>query len=373
METLKTIIVIDKYGLILEQPQDLYLVNHIAKSSILTDYIHINDRILYLSFLDNLRDQACADPITLRIQAVDKARFILVDVHCSTIEKDRFYLTFIGTDEDENILQKHDVLNLAKTAHELRSPLNAILGFADLIMHEEHLNLNSQKHYEYVRMIKYAGEHMLNIVDATLQGAKIEHLKAADEVVCFNQILSQITALTQPLQGQRSLILNMQNQVVLTGVTALAINQICLNLISNAIKYTHDTGNIEISISCLDDEFAELLVKDDGIGMDQITISQLGRPYIRAFNAIGTQITGSGLGLSIVHDLVKFYHGHISYESVIGEGTSVRVKFPLVPPKHTLYNCVTNNNELTPLELKTNIRNNGQKKKNQQKQKLKTA
>jgi len=130
--------------------------------------------------------------------------------------------------------------------------------------------------------------------------------------------------------GHRKIAVKGATTPVACCLDALSFRQICFNLISNAIKYSRDDGHIGVKIAILDNEYCEITVEDDGIGMDEQHIARLGLPFLRASDAVACKIEGVGLGLAMVFDLVKRAKGQITFESEKGKGTKVRLLLPIM-------------------------------------------
>jgi len=195
-------------------------------------------------------------------------------------------------------------------------------------------------------------------------------------------VLNETLELTLPLHGHRKIALAGIETPISCCLDTLSFRQICMNLISNAIKYSNDHGHIDIDVAARSDNYCEITIKDDGIGMDEQHIARLGLPFLRASDVVACKIEGVGLGLAMVFDLVKRANGQISFESQKGKGTRVKVLLPIDPASLvTPFNnsstepvngdgSANNQYLLTP---NTKIRNNGKSTKNTTNPSRKTA
>jgi signal transduction histidine kinase len=218
---------------------------------------------------------------------------------------------------------------LANMSHELRTPLNAIIGFSDIFM----LNLFGplgEKYQEYARLINRSGLHLLDIISDVLDMAKIEagrfelHLQELDidktVADCVAMILHK-----SPTRNPNIQITGMKNVSLVADQRA--VKQILLNLLSNAVKFCSDDGQIEVSIS----QTAQSLcmeVRDDGAGIPAEDLKRLGQPFEQVTQDSRLARGGTGLGLALVHGLAAKHGGEVKIDSILGEGTTVRVTLP---------------------------------------------
>lgn len=382
METLNATLTVNSQGILLQNAAPNCFLGYLKQSDSLSDHVHINDRIILLSFLADVRENRIASPISIRMNGLDRTRFVSVIVHCLSTDQKAIKL-FIEANSDEiNDIDVSVVSPFARAAHEMRTPLNAILGFADLLDFVEDQSAADGKRHEYITMIKKAGNHLLGIVNKTLkdQNRQLDENGAGTCLVA--NVLNETLELTLPLHGHRKIALAGTEIPISCCLDTLSFRQICMNLISNAIKYSNDDGHIDIHVATRSDNYCEITIKDDGIGMDEQHIARLGLPFLRASDVVVCKIEGVGLGLAMVFDLVKRANGQISFESQKGKGTRVKLLLPIDPTRLVapFSNSSTEpvngdgsaNNQylLTP---KTKIRNNGKSTKNTTNPSRKTA
>ncbi len=239
----------------------------------------------------------------------------------------------------EKSMKEADAANKAKStflfniSHDIRTPMNAIIGYADLS--EKHLDdKDILKHY--VENIKVCGEKMLSIIDSVLELSRIEN----NEIVISNKITnisegfdSCIAMFEAPTQEKNQKLITSKNiiypYVYLDGVH---VSEIILNIVSNAIKYTQFGGEIQVSINQLniDDNSCEMVivVQDNGIGMSKGYQKHIFESFSREKSSTVSGIEGTGLGMGIVKRLVDLMNGEISLESELGKGSKFTVKIP---------------------------------------------
>lgn len=227
-------------------------------------------------------------------------------------------------------------LFLAKMSHEIRTPMNAILGCAELLMK----NISDEKKAKsYVHKIMGAGRFLLGLLNDILDMSKIESGKMCLNIEPFNfaELLSDISSVMAPqakAKNQKFEIFaaGIQNDMLLGD--KLRIEQVLLNLISNAIKYTQNGGNIVLNITSQKQENKKYSrfcfeIKDNGMGMTQDFIETIFDPFVREENSKTGKIQGTGLGMAITKNMVELMGGNISVKSKPQEGSTFTVYIDL--------------------------------------------
>jgi len=220
---------------------------------------------------------------------------------------------------------------LSSMSHELRTPLNAILGFAQLLEHDPgHPLLDAQK--ESVEHIKTGGSHLLHLINEILELAKIEsgHLELDIESTKPEDVFYETIPMAQALAEKRDIAFHipaLDREWPNIMVDALRLKQVLLNLLSNAVKYNVDGGEFTLSCDIVDD-FLSIHVSDTGYGISPEGMSELFHPFSR-LGQENSEIEGAGIGLTITKELVELMGGEISVKSVVGEGSTFSVKFPI--------------------------------------------
>lgn len=221
-------------------------------------------------------------------------------------------------------------LFMSMAAHDLRTPLTTIFGFADMLL--EDLQLGDQVEKEILAVIRAQSERLHRLIADLLDVERIERgkltLKSAE---CdLNKITFEVLQSLKPLCEMRHLVLvvNLPNPPLLLCGDAARIWQILYNLISNAIKYTAERSPIQIDIY-QQGEQAILKVADSGRGMTKPQLARLFDLYYRTAEAKSSTVLGSGLGLYIVKTMVEAHNGTVTVESEINKGTTFTVHLPL--------------------------------------------
>jgi len=224
---------------------------------------------------------------------------------------------------------------LRAISHELRSPLNAVIGFADLIQSEPYGPLGNARYRDYVGDIHASGKHLLSLVNQLLDLSRMEagHHRLDPGRHDFATIYDSAWQIVGGLLQGSGLAYEADLADGLPGLYAdpQAIRQVLVNVLSNAIKFTPEGGTIRLRAEA-DGKTLTVTVTDTGIGISPQAIPRLMRPFERGDEAEDRQIQGSGLGLAISRSLVELHGGGIEIESELGRGTTVTIRLPFAGP-----------------------------------------
>ena len=223
---------------------------------------------------------------------------------------------------------------LFNMSHDIRTPMNAIIGFSDLL--EKNLK-NEEKVREYLKKIKSSGNFLMTIINQVLEMARIESGTAIlkTEAANLSELFYSVnTVLESDIQMKGihcSIDTNVQHKYAVCDKTKL--QEIYLNIMSNAIKYTPDGHSIHVTINEteFDDKKARyvFVCEDTGIGMNPEYLPHIFDEFSREHTATENKVSGTGLGLSIVKSFVELMNGKIHVESELGKGTKFTVEIPL--------------------------------------------
>ena len=229
--------------------------------------------------------------------------------------------------------RKADAANAAKTAfltrmsHDIRTPMNAIIGFSDLL--EKHID-EKDRAVDYIAKIKSSSSFLLSLINYVLEMARIESGKASlkIELGSYSELINSLNAVFEPSLKSKNLSYLCYNTVEHDAILCdrTKIREILLNIISNSIKYTPEGGKISVKIEetpAPRKGFASyrITVKDNGIGMSKEYLPHIFEEFTREHSSTESHITGTGLGLPIVKSLVNLMGGTIDVESELGAGT----------------------------------------------------
>ena len=223
---------------------------------------------------------------------------------------------------------------LANISHELRTPLNAIIGFSDMMQREVLGEIGHEKYKHYVNDIHMSGAYLLQLINDILDMSRIEagRLKLDCKPCSLNQLLNECLNIIAPqaLKAEIQLTSRLDDEIA-CKLDQRAIKQVVLNLMSNAIKFTDQGGEVQLEAHQGPSSIS-IIVQDNGIGISQSQISQLGKPFAQLENQMTKTHPGTGLGLAISRSLIDLHGGKLTIESEIGEGTRVEVCLPLNAP-----------------------------------------
>ncbi|MBI9045747.1 MAG: PAS domain S-box protein [Anaerolineaceae bacterium] len=222
---------------------------------------------------------------------------------------------------------------LANMSHELRTPLNAILGYAQLMRRDKNISTTNKDNVEI--MIR-SGEHLLNLINDVLQFSKIEAGKVSNTIKTFSlySILDDLETIFTLSANKKGLIFSITKSLNTPDIIAAdqaKLNQILMNLIGNAIKFT-DAGSVGLGVHVekIDLNEATLIfeVSDTGPGIDPRDINIIFEPFMQS--AIGQKHKeGTGLGLPICREFARILGGSLNLTTKVGEGTTFIFNVPV--------------------------------------------
>jgi len=220
---------------------------------------------------------------------------------------------------------------LATMSHEFRTPLNAILGFSEMMRAQYFGPLGSKNYNEYANDIYDSGEHMLELVNDVLDIAAIEAGKRSivKEFIPVEALLKNCIRNIEDAADHKSIDLsvNVAKDLPVLYADRRSAIQIIHNLLSNAIKFTNRDGKISVSASAVDRDIVIKII-DSGIGISAGHLPDITEPFIQADADPHNAQEGTGLGLSIVKSLIEAHDGKLSIDSEVGKGTTVVVSLP---------------------------------------------
>ena len=225
---------------------------------------------------------------------------------------------------------------LSNMSHDIRTPMNAIIGITTLMKNELH---QPEKLAEHLGKLEASGQLLLGIINDILDMSRIESGKTTLNVEKMNlpQQVSQLDSIIRQQAGQRRQTFTVETHVQHENVLAdpNRLNQVLMNILSNAVKYTPKGGHIRLEMEELprNEHFARyrFVVQDDGIGMSEEFQKTLFDPFTREEKSGTNKVQGTGLGMAITKSIVDLMGGSISVESAPGRGTRFEVvlEFPI--------------------------------------------
>ena len=317
------------------------------------DQIHVSDRIGFLAAVDRLRQGEPGLSVDLRIErrrtGAEADQFVYMRTDLTALCGPDGALTAILAQsrdisqeaalrsESARKTAEAESANDAKTrflaavSHELRTPLNAILGFSDILAGEYFGRLENDRQREYVALIHQSGSHLLSVVNTMLDVSKIEAGRYELLPEAFS-IAGSVEACEKMLGLQaRDKGLQLTSRVARDVGEAVAdqraVQQVLINLVGNAIKFT-DRGGIVTIDALREGGDLVLTVSDTGIGIPADKLDRIGQPFTQVENEYTRKYEGTGLGLSLVKGLVALHGGRFAIASDLGTGTVITVTLP---------------------------------------------
>lgn len=234
----------------------------------------------------------------------------------------------------KEIAEESDSLKTAflqNISHKIRTPLNGIIGFSELLNQED---LNEEEIKEFTGLIAQSGKRLVEIVNNVLDISKIQNgqYKIEQKPVLINSVFSDLLNFFLPVTKAKNIVLHFhgqedENAMIFSDQAKLT--QILTNLISNAVKFTK-SGSIDCGFD-IKDNFVQLYVKDTGVGIPHELYDRIFNQFVQSEQSLTNDIDGAGLGLSIAKGLVELLGGKIWVESVVDNGSTFYFTLPYRP------------------------------------------
>ncbi|MDH5229534.1 MAG: PAS domain S-box protein [Gammaproteobacteria bacterium] len=294
------------------------------------DYLLENEFLVYESQYQHKQGHSIPVEVTAKYMQYDQHGYVVHFVRDISKRK-----------RNEKILKQAkreaEKANLAKTkfltsmSHELKTPLNAIIGYSEMLLENDDVVLTPEQHH-FARSVLNAGKHLLSLIEDVLDLARIEsgQMELHIEAVSLNEIIEDSLRLVLPLaQRNHVSIHNHIKQAEQYWVEAdfIKSKQVLINLLSNAIKYNRLEGEVNLKLQAMDGQL-KVCVSDTGIGIPDEKQAEL----FTAFNRLGQEasnIEGSGVGLIVCKELVELMGGLMGFESIPEQGSCFWFSLPI--------------------------------------------
>ena len=276
-----------------------------------------------VKLIDSIIDRV----ISLSLESFVQARLLEIEqLHGQLILTNQELMRLISAQKDD----------LSHLAHELKSPLNSIMGFSELLLRQQQKMTQGQDSSLNLKLTEKVisnSKQLLRLINDTLEISRHESgkMQLNLELVDPKSLIATVTEAFEPSAEQKELeiILDCDRAPQKVQTDPLKLRQIVTNLVSNAIRYT-ESGTITIVCQANKDEGWSIMVIDTGIGISPEAQAQIFEPYFRAAAKTNDSINSTGLGLAIVDKLVKLLQGKIELVSELAEGSTFTVALPTI-------------------------------------------
>lgn len=226
--------------------------------------------------------------------------------------------------------------NISHLAHELKNPLTSIIGYADLFLRQQRLNTEQKDTFtnlEHIERVLRSGRHLLHLINDALEISRYEagKMKLQPSITDVHGLINNVLEVMEPLASDKELkiIVDMERAPEQVVTDSLRLQQVVTNLVSNAIRYTENSGTIKVTCQTLEKDRWAIAICDTGIGIDPEDQKHIFEPYFQVGDITSRALNSTGLGLAIVSRLVKLLQGKIELVSQVGVGSTFTVSFPL--------------------------------------------
>ena len=220
---------------------------------------------------------------------------------------------------------------LANMSHELRTPLNAIIGFAEVIHNQFKGPVGNPQYIDFARAIHESGRHLVSIINDILDLSKVEEgkLELEEDTLSLAGVIERVTRLMRQGIESAELTLSITLAPGLPDITgdARKLDQVLLNVLSNAVKFTSPGGRISIDARTNLDGVV-IVVADTGVGISEDELAEVLKPFVQGRDAERRLVRGTGLGLPLADQMMKMHGGSMALASRRGEGTIVTLQLP---------------------------------------------
>jgi len=221
---------------------------------------------------------------------------------------------------------------MAHVSHEFRTPLNAIIGFSEVMSREMFGAIENRRYIEYATTIRQSGEHLLDLVNDVLEISRSDLEKKPLELewIDLAALTREAVALVSAAHERNSHVrhLAVAPNLPRVHVDERLFRQILINLLDNAEKYTPDGGRVDVDLALTVEGTVTISVADNGIGMSPEGLESAMVPFGRGTDPMVRQRVGTGLGLSVVGSIIERHGAEMRFDSAKGEGTTVTVTVP---------------------------------------------
>lgn len=228
---------------------------------------------------------------------------------------------------------------IATMSHELRTPLNSIISLSDLLLDDGYGEILSDNQRNHLQVIERSGQHLLEIINDILDISKVTSGKMELHYteIDFDKTMNATLDMVKSLADKKSVNIEYQNAMNVNAVLVdeKRFKQVIINLLTNAIKFTGENKSVGVNCSNTSSHI-KLDIWDEGVGISQGDIDKLFKPFVQLDSEHTRTQEGTGLGLSLVKNMVELHAGTVSVQSEEGKGSTFTIVLPLKVPKEKL-------------------------------------
>ncbi|WP_283788161.1 PAS domain-containing sensor histidine kinase [Bermanella sp. WJH001] len=228
---------------------------------------------------------------------------------------------------------------IATMSHELRTPLNSIISLSDLLLDDGYGEVLSENQRNHLEVIERSGQHLLEIINDILDISKVTSgkMELHYEEINFDDVMHAILEMVKTLADKKQVEVSYQNAMNVDRILVdqQRFKQVMINLLTNAIKFTDEHKSVGVNCSNTTSNI-KIEVWDEGIGMSQEGIKKLFKPFVQLDSEHTRSQQGTGLGLSLVKNMVELHSGSVSVQSEEGKGSVFTIVLPLKVPQEKL-------------------------------------
>ena len=304
------------------QPENNLFRNY----AMLLAYAFLFSIIVFMLIIMGLSNKAMKPIVQLNnaTQEVAKGNFDVVVVNDSQDEIGQLTESFNKMAKELKSIEYLRKDFVSNVSHEFKTPISSILGFAKLL---ENRNLTDEEKKEYLDIIVEESKRLSNLSTNILNLSKLE----SQEIV-FNKSeydldeqMRNVILLLEPKWYEKNISFDIEMEKISLHANEDLMQQVWINLLNNAITYSHPKGVIHIKVYN-EEEQAVIVIRDEGIGMDEYTKERMFEKFFKGNSSLSKE--GTGLGLALVKRIIDLHHGTIEVESRPGEGTRIKLAIP---------------------------------------------